>query len=177
MATPSKPFLITGVFVFHYYPSGFDGSIIIVPSSFLKRMLFSSSSSAHYTLKSSCGNPLMNLIEAVKTLSMWEHFQQTVLYNSLISVWRCRDKQMGLFTTTSSTQTTVFMLTENLSCICPRGEIKTKRLREISNLFSKTPSHAVTLLLNYISWVISPFSRLSWFKFCFRHWVLLYICL
>lgn len=39
MATPSKSFLITWVFVFHYYPSEFDGSITIVPSSFLKRML------------------------------------------------------------------------------------------------------------------------------------------
>lgn len=41
MATPSKSFLITWVFVFHYYPSESDGSITIVPSSFLKRMLFS----------------------------------------------------------------------------------------------------------------------------------------
>jgi len=33
MATPSKAFLITWVFVFHYYPSEFDGSIISVPNS------------------------------------------------------------------------------------------------------------------------------------------------
>lgn len=105
MATPSKLFLITWVFVLHYYPSEFDGSIIIVPSSFLKRMLFSFPFSAHYALKLSCGSPLMNLSEAVATYSLWEHFQQTVLYNGLISVWRCRDKQMGLFTTTSCAHT------------------------------------------------------------------------
>lgn len=51
MATPPKLFLITWVFVFHYYPSESDGNITNVPSSFLKRMLFSFSFSAHYTLK------------------------------------------------------------------------------------------------------------------------------
>lgn len=70
MATPSKPFSIPWVFVFHYYPSEFDGSIVIVLSSFLKKMPFSFSFSAHYALKLSCGRPLMNLSEAVKTHSL-----------------------------------------------------------------------------------------------------------
>lgn len=152
--------------MFNYYPSGFDGSIIIVPSCFLKRM-FSFSYPAHSALKLSCGSLLMNLSEAAKTRSPWEHLQQIVLYHTPISVWRCRDKQMGLFTTTSCTHTTVFMFLENLPCAYVRGKIKNKILREVSNLFSKAPSHAVTLLL--IFYIILPFSRLRVFKFHFWH--------
>lgn len=149
MAAHSKPFLITWVFVFHYNPSEFHGSIIIVPSCFLKRMLFSFSFSARYALKLSCGNPLLNLSETVKPHSLWEHFQQTALYNTYFCLEMQR--QTGLFTTIPCTHTTVFMLLENLSCVYARCKIKNKRLKKIAHLLSHTPSHAATLLLNYIS--------------------------
>lgn len=152
--------------MFHYYPSGLDGSIVNVPSSFLKRT-FSFSYPAHSALKLSCRSPLMNLSEAAQTYSLWEHLQQIVLYHTLISVWRCRDKQLGLFTTTSCTHTTVFTFLENLPYAYVRGKTKNKILREVSNFFSKTPSHAVTLLL--IFYIISPFSRPSLLKFHFWH--------
>lgn len=145
--------------MFHYFPSGFDGSITIVPSSFLKRMRFSFPYPAHSALKLSWVSPLISLSESAKMHSLWEHFQQVVLYHTLISVWRCRDKQMGLFTTTSCTHTNVFTLLENVPCACVRGKIKNKILREVSNLFSKTPSHAVTWL--HVSYLLHNFTSLQ----------------
>lgn len=81
--------------------------------------------------------------------TLWVHFQQTVICKTLISVCRCMDKQMGLFTTALGTHTTVILLLQNLSCICSRGKIRNKKLRKIPNLLSKISSHGVTLLLNY----------------------------
>lgn len=127
----------------------FDGSIIIVPSSSLKRMLFSFSFSAHYALKLFCGS----FCHEFEWNTHCEYFQQTVIRKMLICVCRCMDKQMGLFTTALGTHTTVILLLQNLSCIHSRGKIRNKKLRKIPNLLSKILSHGVTLLLNYTIYI------------------------